>query len=473
MFTTLLAASLSLAIQDDTINWADLARSDIEAMHALTAEHHPGPVDTQNPSFLINSEAALERGLALADRVEGQTGYNYALRAYAAAYRDGHYGVGPQRGDAPYLWPGLIVKRNAGVWRVTTTDTANVALDGVEIVSCDGRSPDDWMLDVVYGFSSNPALNATWISRSPQTFLDNNNPFVDRPEACVFSRDGESFEQDLSWSEIDPNDWSAAVSQSDEERNLEFRSFGENRFWVSIPTFGPRDEQVEVMQNLIAELGERADELRSAEAIVFDVRGNNGGSSSWGDDIISAVWGEDYAEWREPASSAGVDYRVSDGNIEHAEYIVQLTIDQGMPEAEEYFREVLAGMQAAREAGQDLYVETNEPEERAPQAENPVTAQVYYLTDGSCGSACLDFSDGMLALEGVIHIGGETYADSDYMELRQMDLPSGYAGFALPIKVYRGRPRASGQTYVPSIPYEDSDQSTAAMEAWIGGLIER
>jgi len=149
-----------------------------------------------------------------------------------------------------------------------------------------------------------------------------------------------------------------------------------------------------------------------------------------------------------------------------------LTIDQNMAEAETYFRGVLAGMQAAREAGQDFYVEVNEPEASAPQASNPVTAQVFFLTDGACGSACLDFSDGMLALEGVRHVGGETTADSDYMELRQMDLPSGYARFALPIKVYRGRPRASGQTYVPAILYEESDQSTAAMEAWIGELIE-
>jgi hypothetical protein len=472
MFTTLLAASLSVLYQEDVPDWAALARADIETMHALTAAHHPGPVDADNPDFLINSEAALTRGLALADQVEDQVGFAYALRAYAAAYRDGHYGVGSQRGDAPFSWPGLIVKRLGGVWQVTTTDAAHTELEGAEIVQCDDRTPDDWMREVVFGFASNPALNSAWVRRSPQTFLDNSNPFAARPERCEFRLDGHNIEQALVWSEIAPADWSAARSQSDETREFALRDFGANRFWVSVPTFGPRDEQVEVMQNLIAALGERAEELRSAEAIVFDVRGNNGGSSSWGDDIIRAVWGEDYAAWRRPAPSAGVDYRISDGNIEHAEYIVQLTVDQNMTEAETYFREVLAGMQAAREAGQDFYVEVNEAEVPAPEASNPVTAQVFFLTDGSCGSACLDFADRMLALEGVVHIGGETGADSDYMELRQIDLPSGHARIALPIKVYRGRPRASGQTYVPTLPYEDRDPSTAAMEAWINGLID-
>lgn len=472
MFTTFLAASLSLAIQTDTNDWAELARGDIETMHAQTAAHHPGAVDRQNPEFLVNSEAALERGLALADRVEDQVGYSYALRAYAAAYRDGHYGVGPQRGDAPYLWPGLIVKRTAGVWRVSMTDAANTALDGAEVLSCDGRVPDEWMRDVVFGFSANPALNAQWIIRSPRTFRDSSNPFVDRPETCVFSRDGQSFEQDLSWSVIDLDDWEDAVSQSEEVLDFAFRSFGDNRYWISIPTFGPQDEQVEVMQELIAELAVRAEELRSAEAIVIDVRGNSGGSSSWGVDIIKAIWGEDYAAWRKPVEAAGVDYRISDANIEHVEYIVELLIEYEALDEEAYFREVLAGMLVARDAGQDMYVEIEELEQRAPQADNPVTAQVLYLTDGACGSACLDFSDGMLALEGVVHIGGETVADSDYMELRQMDLPSGYARFGLPIKVYRGRPRASGQAYVPSILYEGSDLSTAALETWIDTLIE-
>ncbi|MAK65346.1 MAG: hypothetical protein CMF75_11505, partial [Maricaulis sp.] len=69
------------------------------------------------------------------------------------------------------------------------------------------------------------------------------------------------------------------------------------------------------------------------------------------------------------------------------------------------------------------------------------------------------------------HVGGETYADSAYMELRQLDLPSGRARLGLPIKVYRGRPRASGETYSPDIAYTGRDLSTPAIEAWLEALV--
>ena len=69
-----------------------------------------------------------------------------------------------------------------------------------------------------------------------------------------------------------------------------------------------------------------------------------------------------------------------------------------------------------------------------------------------------------------MHVGSETVADSDYMELRTLDLPSGLGRLGLPIKVYRGRPRASGQSYRPEIPYMDRDWTTDALEAWVLGL---
>jgi hypothetical protein len=227
------------------------------------------------------------------------------------------------------------------------------------------------------------------------------------------------------------------------------------------------------MQGMIAELSARAEELRQAEMLVFDVRGNNGGSSDWGDQMVEAVWGVDYASYRRPPSSTGVDYRISDENIAHIEYIIDLTVEQGMSGAEEHFRDVYAGMLTARDAGAVYYERRSTPGDEAEPAANPVLAQVYFLTNGSCGSACLDFADRMLSLEGVIHIGGETTADSAYMELRQLDLPSGHARMGLPIKVYRGRPRASGETYVPDIAYSGTDLSTEAIEAWVLGLAER
>ncbi|WP_203290952.1 S41 family peptidase [Maricaulis parjimensis] len=467
-----MAAATLVAVQSEQPDWSALAEADIRAMHAATQAHHPGPVDAENPDFAINGQAALERGLDLAARVEDQAGFAHALYAYASAYRDGHYGVQVDRGASGMEWPGFIATRTAGQWRLNARTDALQNVDGADILSCDGRTPDEWMWHRVFDFFAQPALNADWQNRAPQTFIDRGNPFVERPETCELDLDGARQQISLEWTPIDGDAWYDMARPLRRGDTAEFgiRPFGENGFWIGAPTFGPRGDDLERMQSMIAELAERAPELRQADRLVFDVRGNNGGSSDWGDQMVAAVWGEAYAQYRRPAASSGVDYRISDENIAHAEYIIQLTIDQNMPDAETYFREVLAGMLAAREAGQDFYHEVRDAEDPAPEADNPVSADVFFLTNGSCGSACLDFADRMLNLEGVTHIGGETYADSAYMELRQLDLPSGHARLGLPIKVYRGRPRASGETYVPDIAYSGRDLSTEAIEAWVETL---
>src|SRR3546814_12288574 len=79
---------------------------------------------------------------------------------------------------------------------------------------------------------------------------------------------------------------------------------------------------------------------------------------------------------------------------------------------------------------------------------------VYFVTNGSCASACLDAADLWKEL-GAIQIGQETSADTLYMDVRQDVLTSGLAGVSIPMKVYRGRARGSNEPLRPVHPYPD------------------
>jgi hypothetical protein len=105
----------------------------------------------------------------------------------------------------------------------------------------------------------------------------------------------------------------------------------------------------------------------------------------------------------------------------------------------------------------------------APPGKRPIAGRVFLLTDGACGSACLDFADMVLALPGSTHVGRTTFADSVYMESRYEDLPSGVAELGLAVKVYRNRPRGNNQPYVPRPEHRFTDdiRDTAALERWI------
>lgn len=473
MIATLMTITLStVMIAQTEPDWAALARGDIEGMHAATLENHPGVIDPENPGFGDTMAQAHARGLALADRVVDQAGYNRALEAYAASYRDGHYGVGSRPLTALPSWPGFIAARQAGIWRVRSADAVHAGLSGARIESCDGHALDDLMTENVFGFGGDPALEADWIRRAPALFLSGGNPFITAPQSCVFVIGETRIEQALDWQETSGADWSAQLAAVQERATFGLTEFAENRFWIGIPTFDPDDDQLAVMQDLIAELSTQAQTLQNAQAVVIDVRGNSGGSSAWGNAIVDAIWGTQYAAWRQPVDSEAVDYRISDGNIERVEDIVEILVEQNLPADEAEFRMVLAGMLEAREGGQGYYRHSYVSVVRPEPVSNPVSARVLFLTDGRCGSACLDFADELLALEGVTQIGGETYADSNYMEQRILDLPSGRSRMALPIKAYRGRPRDSGQAYTPTIAYPGEDWTTLALQNWVNDLIE-
>jgi hypothetical protein len=355
MITVVLAAALASALDTPEPDWAALARGDIEAMHSATLDSHPGPVDLENPGFLATMEQARTRGLSLAEQAVDAPGFFYALQAYAATYRDGHYQTGPELQSAATAWPGFIAGRQSGVWRVSATDEAHTRLDGTVIESCDGRSPDEMMLENVFAFAGDPALEAQWVRFGARLFLDSGNPFVTAPHTCVFVAGDQRTEQNLDWQSITRSDWSTRVSATRDRAETGMTEFAPDSYWIGLPNFNPSHDELADVQNLIAELSARAQTLREARVLVIDVRGNNGGSSAWGNAVVDAIWGAGYAAWRQPAEANGVDYRVSDDNIDHLQVMIEQTIEQGQPAMEAEMRTVYDGMLEARDAGQGYY----------------------------------------------------------------------------------------------------------------------
>jgi hypothetical protein len=99
----------------------------------------------------------------------------------------------------------------------------------------------------------------------------------------------------------------------------------------------------------------------------------------------------------------------------------------------------------------------------------PPKGRVYVLTDLGCASACLDAVDLWTAL-GAVQIGQETGADSLYMDIRRVPLPSGFAQAIVPMKVYRGRKRGSNVPAVPVHRYTGDMRDTPALQRWVASL---
>lgn len=458
-------------------DWAALARADIEEMHEAIAQNHPGPVDALNPEFTTQMRNARRNALRLARRANTPSGYRSALRFYVASYNDNHLGVIPQVAADYSHWPNFVAARAPDMSvRIFAPEGPMAKFHGATIQSCDGRTPDDLMEENVFPYRGYRDLGIFKITRAPYLFLDDGNPFVKIPQICRFQlSDGRQIDHQLEWNEIKNNGWAKGANEVlgfAEQFTSGVRRFGDNSFWINLPEFSPNDENRASVEGLIAKLEEMRDVLRGADAIVFDMRGNNGGSSYWGDAAINAIWGEDFVRAVVPTTETYVDWRVSDGNIAHLESILERVRQESIdPDLEENLIALIAGMRSAREAGEALYKESyNEAssnETGNAGGANPVAGKIILLTISPCSSACLDFADTLLALPNVTHAGYPTGADSVYMELREIELSSGKARMGLPTKVYRGRVRGHLEAYEPDWRYDGETLSTEALQNWV------
>lgn len=236
------------------------------------------------------------------------------------------------------------------------------------------------------------------------------------------------------------------------------------RAWITIGSFS---EQRASIAELTEEIEARADSLRSLDTVVFDLRGNTGGNSGFGNRIAKALWTEDlFMDWV-PATAAGVDWRASPENAEHVRGIAKSYAEKGRTASAEAWTGIAESIEAAVAEGEDYARQNFYTHETQRALESPVSARVVVITDGKCASACLDFMDNLMALPDVLHIGEETGSDTQYIETRPTDSPSRFARLIVPVKVYRDRLRPADGTYVPEVAVEASGLDWDAVEMLI------
>lgn len=253
-------------------------------------------------------------------------------------------------------------------------------------------------------------------------------------------------------------------------KTLEVRTFSllelkKGTYWIDIPNFHPSKDQIHNLKIIIESLPH----LRN-HTIVFDLRGNSGGNSSWGEELLNALFGEEYVNQQLTKSRYNVyaDWRISQGNLEHVKgliAIVQKQFWENHPSVQT-IKDIEGGMKIAYSRGEKYYSELPNIDQGASlNAVNSFNGQIIAVIDKKCGSSCLDFLDHLKAMKAnVIFVGETTSADSVYMELRKVILPSGKGTLAFPVKVYRNRLRGHQVPHVPNISYNGHLQDTAELK---------
>ncbi|WP_296942860.1 S41 family peptidase [uncultured Massilia sp.] len=466
------AAAAEPALPQSAVQWRQAAVDDIEEAVRLTRDNHPGTHDRANPAFPARLDAARRDALALAARVDGPAAYTAALMRFNATLGDGHAGIVPQLGPAAQpsaRWPGFVTAwRQGGLFVQASGGDAPPV--GAQVLDCDGKPVAQLIERNVFAFDGRSDEPGRWWSRARTLFLDTGNPFIALPGRCRFAVDGKTVERDLAWRAVDAqatgwlkdgyNGPVLEVGLSEPRKGL---------FWAAMPTFDPDPAQREAYRAMTAQVAGQRQRFLDADAVVIDLRRNQGGSSAWSRMFAAALWGEGRVERRLNARSAKTEtwWRASQGNADYMAEVLDEFTRENRVESLAWAKRNSAGLQAALARGDTYYVEKDDAPAGAvgaaaddlPDDPPPFTRPVYVIVPGQCASACLDALDAFTQFPNTILIGAPSSADSTYMEVRLQKLRSGLASVVIPNKVYVNRARANGQVYLPAIYVNDVDWS--------------
>jgi hypothetical protein len=481
----LLAAPLAArraAAQPDTA-WSALYRRDLDAARDVIANDHPGAVDRRNPAFARTLADAYDEAVRAADTVTSYAAYRIALTRFGNRFQDAHLNVGGRRP--------LDGVRDAGlfpVWRGGALVVADVdarygaeadALRGATLVDCDGRRAADVLRDGILAWRGRAAIVADWYAWAPHLLVDYGPPTPPAPARCrvrpAGARPGDALATvALRWA---PTDRAFAprlarlAEMPPHPLGVQVRDGG-REVWVDVPTFAVNGEgEIAAMRATVDSLRAELARNRAWEVVVFDLRGNGGGSSVWGAQMAAAVFGADWARQAGAWLGDGVytEWRVSADNVKALRGQVEQQEQRHGKDspAAAGARAFLDSMTAALARGDTLYAAQRLARRGVPRpAAAPVPGTVVLITSASCFSACLDFLDLMRLHPATVQVGQTTGVDTDYMENWGWPLPSGLSVIGYPMKVYRNRRRANNEAYVPDVPRDDlADQ--AALRAWV------
>ncbi len=452
--------------------WAERAARDGDFALRLITENHPGVLpQLRDEAFTTRLETARLRYRQRLPHVRDEAGYDALMSGLAADFGDPHIWWKPDSDRTEVGWPGFVVGRRQGAWRVTASENADgQPARGSVLVSCDGVEAEVWASTRIRLFRADLQHEAQLARNGQWLFLDEANPFLTRPEVCVFQAEsGAVVSHELVWRDAAMEALKDVFDKSEPKADagLSVSALG-GGYWIGL-------NSLQGVEALIADVERRKEELRRAEWVVVDLRGNRGGSTEYSSRLFSALVGAEHlsAARRETGCRRSY-YRVSSGNIARLRgYRDDIRSRQGEGSAKGMKRFV-AELEFADRLGLaiwPLYRRCNAPgeegaigsaERRLPPS--LMEGRLVIVTDRNCFSSCVLAVQLAKRLQAV-QVGESTNMNNRYMEVRTARTPSGKGEFSTLMKVVEGMPDAG--PFVPDHPYDGDLADTRRLQHWV------
>jgi hypothetical protein len=228
----------------------------------------------------------------------------------------------------------------------------------------------------------------------------------------------------------------------------------ENFLYLKIPHFNPSKNEITTLNKIINFLTNNT----INKPVIFDLQDNFGGNSFYGGEILKALFGNNY--YKETIATYFQDnpniinWRASEENLNHLKAYKKLYKDNS--DFSQWLKTIIDGMEESLLKNSIYFREIEQCKTlNFSKKISKFNFPIIILTNKKCISACLDFIDEIYILSeknknSVIQLGEETGYDTQYMDIREVDLSENIK-FFFPIKVYKNRKRKPYRRYKPDI----------------------
>lgn len=450
-----------------TTDWKQEALDDLEFVHGLIEQAHPGVLDKTDDAFQHWFSAGYQESKRLLSLAQDRKQARAALHYYTTGYADGHLALWPEVQPRQMFWAGWVIQKIGPEFLVT--EVADHWPSPVppllsKVVSCDDMPVADYIEKHIAPYTDSRKLHISWQRNALKITADspNESPLWNptRSAQCTVDLpDGNRISYPLHWRAADNNAIKTTFSGRYPQRMYLLR---DDVVWIHASNFQISKHDMSAFETLL----EAIRHIDVPQAVVFDLRGNNGGDSFTGYRMLKAL-----VKNRMPQSApeSVAFFRVSDISVGQFRMLQKHFMEvHGAASTEyQYVTEQYEGLLRAQSEKQDYFRQTDfDTDNLAEEPGVGFGGRLVLLTDSTCASACLDFMDMALALPGAIHLGLPTSGDTMYLEAAIQKTPSG-ANLAIPIKVWRNRVRGSNQCYTPRHLFTGDITDTEAVQDWV------
>jgi len=468
-----LATVCAGAMADPAVtDWAAAARRDIAFAGATMATAHAG-VASGDQSVVVPLETGLRLGLAEAEQVRDEQDYRRLMMRFIAGFGDPHTGIDIKQTIRG--WTGMLVDGVDGRYRVAWSEPgwpSSLPPVGAIVDSCDGVWFGTWLKTQVAPFvSESVEYPSTFSSLARAVMLDRGLGWT--PKACTFTlADGSRRSHTLSMQAATEPDARARLLAAQRKVRAAaapagMRALGAAKTWVGMPSFSGKQDGP-AYEALYPKLAA----LPKSGWVVFDLRGNGGGDSSWGTRALAALFGAAYAD--RLAQSGGLEkYMVA--NPTSADVLKRYIAAPEFAASKAGNEADLAKVEAAIGRGQKLALvdgDAGAAERPVPLLARPHGPRIAALIDRNCFSSCMNFLQQIRTIADSVVLGEATIGYSPFGETMVAPLPSGGGRLFIPTALYKTT-QPTRAPFLPDLPYTGNMADDAALMRWVGATLDK